>query len=80
MKNMDIDEECCICLDNLKEIDLEKGCNRIIKTKCNHKFHSYCIRHHTILSCPICRAELKFKSYYIVKIILLKQKHKKLIL
>lgn len=67
-KDMDLKDTCSICLDDLNEIDLEKGKinNIILKTECNHKFHKKCIKHNSIINCPICRKLLKFKSYCII--------------
>ena len=65
-KDMDLKDICCICLGDLNEIDLEKGNNIILKTECNHKFHKKCIKHNSIINCPICREPLNFKSYCII--------------
>lgn len=62
--NMTLNESCSICLDKLNIIDIEKGDSIILKTKCNHIFHRYCIINDSIINCPICREPIKFKSYY----------------
>lgn len=66
-KNMDLNNDCCICLEKLNELDLEKGNNIILKTVCNHTFHKKCIKHNSIQNCPLCREPLKFKTYCLVK-------------
>jgi len=53
-----IDEECCICLETLKDN------GHIGMLKCGHKFHARCIKtwtdeHNT---CPLCRDETTFKK------------------
>ena len=48
-------KECLICLDNFMEDD------EIIKIKCNHIFHTNCIKHWLCKEsnkCPICRIEV----------------------
>ena len=50
-----IELTCSICLDNI----IEKL--NIIKTECNHCFHSNCFLQnasHNGFSCPMCRNEL----------------------
>lgn len=53
-----IDEDCCICLETLKDN------GHIGMLKCGHKFHARCIktwtdRHNT---CPLCRYETPVKT------------------
>lgn len=53
-----IDEECCICLETLKDN------GHIGMLRCGHKFHARCIKtwtneHNT---CPLCRQETPFKK------------------
>ena len=65
-KDMDLNNICCICLVDLNEMDIEKETNIVLKTKCNHTFHRDCIKHNSIINCPICRDPLKFESYCII--------------
>ncbi len=53
----DIDNDCSICIDNLK-----KG-NEVIKLKCNHIFHKECIKSYLRSDikndiCPYCRQNI----------------------
>ncbi len=53
-----IDEDCCICLETLKDN------GHIGMLRCGHKFHARCIKtwtneHNT---CPLCRQETPFKK------------------
>ncbi len=53
-----VDEECCICLETLKDN------GHIGMLRCGHKFHARCIKtwtseHNT---CPLCRQETLFKK------------------
>jgi|TARA_R110001632_G_scaffold140800_3_gene256863 hypothetical protein len=53
-------EECSICLENLW--------GDITLLKCNHKFHTECIKIVKNRACPLCRNELvkigKLNVYY----------------
>ena len=53
-----IDEDCCICLETLKDN------GHIGVLKCGHKFHARCIKtwtnEHT--TCPLCRCETSFQN------------------
>lgn len=53
-----IDEECPICLEELKNSE-EK---MVIKTECGHKFHDICIKEslNTSDKCPMCRRAFYF--------------------
>lgn len=56
-----IDKNCCICLDNLIELESQQ---RVIKTKCNHYYHRNCIKgwlqsdNELNLNCPLCLTHL----------------------
>ena len=55
----DIDNDCSICIDNLK-----KG-NEIIKLGCNHIFHKKCIKSYLLNydnKCPLCRTIILQKN------------------
>lgn len=45
----DGNEECPVCLD-------KEPINGMVKTKCGHKYHIYCIN--KVDRCPLCRGEL----------------------
>ncbi len=51
-----IDEDCCICLETLKDN------GHIGMLKCGHKFHARCIKTWTDehSTCPLCRSETSF--------------------
>lgn len=62
----ELDDECSICLEKFNSIDLEKGNNKIVILKCNHKFHYNCIKNDLIKKCPLCREDIVYKSIHIV--------------
>jgi hypothetical protein len=51
----DIDNDCSICIDNLRKGD------EVIKLKCNHIFHKGCIKSYLMNydnKCPLCRVNI----------------------
>ena len=56
-------DDCCICLVRLSELDLEIA-DKIIKTDCNHYYHKSCLinwinsDNELRLNCPLCLGEL----------------------
>jgi len=52
---------CSVCQSEQKEENEEE--NEMVKTKCNHVFHSKCLAKWVVIktSCPICRASLTMK-------------------
>lgn len=57
------DDDCCICLSKLTELDLEIA-DTIVKTKCSHCYHSSCLNmwinsdNELHLQCPLCLGDL----------------------
>ena len=57
------DDDCCICLVRLSELDLEIA-DKIIKTDCSHYYHKSCLvnwinsDNELRLNCPLCLGEL----------------------
>ena len=49
-KQLNVQEECCICLDSLMEC---KCCYTLLI--CGHAFHSRCWMDSNQESCPVCR-------------------------
>ena len=49
-KQLNIQEECCICLENLLEC---KACYTLLI--CGHALHSRCYMDSSVEVCPLCR-------------------------
>lgn len=59
------DDNCSICLENLKSLAAVKDNGEICRTKCNHYFHKDCINAWLIENetCPNCRARQNKRFY-----------------
>ena len=65
-KNIEDDIQCIICRENLDENNIYNlnKINKIVTGKCNHSFHTECIKQwlsHTNIRCPQCFIKWEYK-------------------
>jgi len=55
------EETCPICLETFDESNEH---SRVIQTECGHLFHLDCIKHESVVTCPMCREPFKASHYF----------------